>query len=91
MSLRDMTAALADIVAAILLVSFASYIGLSILAIAGASLQRVGPVWIGLYGFLLLMSATKLYGAGVYNAVKSIGGQLLGADASDRQQASSKK
>lgn len=67
----------ANVVAGFVILSFSMYIGLAVLGVYGAQLDRVGPVWIGVYTFILIMSATKLYGTGVYNAVKAIGKGLL--------------
>lgn len=68
---------LADIVAAIVVLSLALFVGLSILAAWGASLGAVPATWFGLYAFVVLMSATKLYGKKIYEAVKSVGKGLL--------------
>lgn len=68
---------LANVVASFVIVSFCLYVGLAVTNTLGAQLDRVGVVWVGVYTFILIMSATKLYGTGVYNAVKAIGKGLL--------------
>lgn len=67
---------LADTTAAIITLSLAAFIGLSLLGIA-TPLTAIPVTWFGLYGFIVLMSATKLYGKAVYESVKSVGKGLL--------------
>lgn len=68
---------LADIVAAILVTSLALFVGLSVVSAAGASLVAIPPTWFGLYAFVVVMSATKLYGKKIYEAVKGAGQGFL--------------
>lgn len=68
---------LADSIAAVVVVSVPLFIGLSALGIFGTTLTGVTATWFGLYSFVVLMSATKLYGKSVYDAVKGVGKGLL--------------
>lgn len=70
---------LADSVAAVTVLSISLFIGLAVLGIAGATLSGIGATWFALYSFVVLMSATKLYGKSVYDAVKGAGQGLLKA------------
>lgn len=68
---------LADIMAAIVVGSIVVFAGMAITGVFGANLSAVGATWLGLYGFIVIMSATKLYGRKIYNAVKGIASELL--------------
>lgn len=70
----------ADIVSSIVVLSVVGFILLSLLDVRGATLEDISATWYAIYSFVLLMSATKLYGEGVYNAVKSVGRGLLGIE-----------
>ena len=63
---------IADFVAALVIVSLVVFLAISILGIGGANLSSVGAIWFGLYAFIMLMSATKLYGKKIYDATKGI-------------------
>lgn len=69
---------LADAIAAIVILSLLLYTGLAIVGAYGASLGAVGTPWFSLYAFIALMSATKLYGKKVYEAVKGAAGLVGG-------------
>lgn len=73
-----------DVIAALVVITFVSYIGAAIFSFAGASLAAVGATWYMLYSFVVLMSAVKLYGKGVFNAVKDSGSTLLKATGQNR-------
>ena len=64
---------LADSIASLVILSLVAFLSASILGISGASLSAVGATWFGLYTFVVLMSATKLYGKKIYNVIKRIG------------------
>jgi fatty-acid desaturase len=68
---------LADIIAAAVLLSLIAFAGLAITGILGASLGAVGTTWFALYSLIVVMSATKLYGKSVYEAVKGAGEGFL--------------
>jgi hypothetical protein len=68
---------LANVVASFVIISFSIYIGLAITNTFGAGLADIHVVWTGVYTFILIMSATKLYGTAIYNAVKAMGEGLL--------------
>lgn len=68
---------LADSIAALTVISVSVFIGLIILGIGGATFTNIGATWFGLYSFVVLMSATKLYGKSVYDAVKGVGNGLI--------------
>lgn len=80
----------ADVIASIVVLSLIAYITIVLLGVNRGTLDDVGLTWFGIYSFLLLMSATKLYGRAVYNAVKRIGAGILGIDQSDNESDSSK-
>lgn len=69
--------ALADFVAAAVVMSLVLFAGLAITGLFGASLGAVGATWFGLYAFIVLMSATKLYGKKIYDSVKGLGKGFL--------------
>jgi small neutral amino acid transporter SnatA (MarC family) len=69
--------AIAEVVAATTILSMVLYVGLVVVGFLGASFAAVGGFALGIYSFLLLMSATKLYGKGVLKAAKDAGGQLM--------------
>lgn len=68
---------LADIIASVILISLVLFIGLSVTSMFGSSLTEIGPTWFGLYALITVMSATKLYGKSVYEAVKGAGSGFL--------------
>jgi len=68
---------IAEGVAATAILSMVLYVGLVVVGFAGATFSAVGGFALGIYSFLLLMSATKLYGKGVLKAAKDAGGKLI--------------
>lgn len=68
---------LADITSAVVLLSLLLFTGMAIVGIGGATLEAVGATWFALYSIIVVMSATKLYGKSVYEAVKSAGGGFM--------------
>jgi uncharacterized integral membrane protein len=68
---------LADIIAAVVLLSLILFIGLAIIGTTTATLKSVGATWFALYSLIVVMSATKLYGKSVYSAVKGAGSGFL--------------
>jgi len=69
---------LADSIAAIVVISVVLFVGLAVGNVFGATLTGISATWFGLYSFIVLMSATKLYGKSVYDAVKGVGKGLIG-------------
>jgi len=76
---------LADSVAALVVLSIVLFVGLVIVGAFGATFAEVGATWFGLYAFIALMSATKLYGKSIYDAVKSVGKGFLGQQTSTQE------
>ena len=68
---------LADSIAAAVVLSVVAVVLLVVLGAGGASFSGVSASLFGLYAFVTLMSATKLYGKSVYEAVKGVGKGLL--------------
>lgn len=68
---------IAEVVAAVTILSMVLYTGLVVVGFAGATFAAVGGFALGIYSFILLMSATKLYGRGVLKAAKDAGGQVI--------------
>lgn len=68
---------IADGIAALFVLSLPGFIGLTIVGLFGATLMPINATWFGLYAFVTLMSATKLYGKSVYNAVKGVASGFL--------------
>ena len=81
---------IAEVVASISILSMVVYVGLVILGISGATFAGIGGVALGLYAFLLLMGATKLYGVGVLKAVKDTGGKFFDAAVQGAQRGNEK-
>lgn len=69
--------ALADITASLVILSLVAFIAAALIGVYEATFSNVGLSWYGLYAFIVIMSATKLYGRGVYNTVKDLGLGLL--------------
>lgn len=67
---------IADIVATVGVISLFIYVGLALVGLFGASLAAVTSMWFGLYSFVVLMSATKLYGKSTLEAVKKAGARI---------------
>jgi len=68
---------IAEVVAAVTILSMVLYTGLVVVGFAGATFAAVSGFALAIYSFILLMSATKLYGRGVLKAAKDAGGQLI--------------
>lgn len=82
--------ALSDTIASIVILSLVAYIGLATLGVYEATLENIGISWFGLYSFIVIMSATKLYGRGVYNTVKDLGLGLLNIEPPNNGRSDSK-
>lgn len=67
---------LADGIAALVFLSLIAFVALGILGV-GVGLSAVGATWFALYSLIVIMSATKLYGKSVYEAVKGAGSGFL--------------
>lgn len=66
-----------NLIASVVVLSLVAYIGLAITSTLGTSLSAVGASWFALYAMVVIMSAIKLYGKGVYNAVRGLGNSVL--------------
>jgi fatty-acid desaturase len=77
---------IAESIAATVILSVVLFVGLVIVGAFGATFAGVGATWFGLYAFIVLMSATKLYGTGIYEAVKGMGKGLLSQQQQPRLQ-----
>jgi len=75
---------LADVIAAVVLLSLLVFIGLAIVGTITATLEAVGTTWFALYSLIVVMSATKLYGKSVYEAVKGAGSGFLKMQNADK-------
>lgn len=59
----------ADVIAAVVVLSLVAFVALALTGFYGASLAAVTLPWYTLYAFVVVMSATKLYGKSVYRVV----------------------
>lgn len=75
---------LADVIAAVVLLSLLVFVGLAIVGTITATLESVGATWFALYSLIVVMSATKLYGKSVYSAVKGAGSGFLKMQNADK-------
>jgi hypothetical protein len=79
---RSFKVVVSNLVAAIVVICAPVLIAIHSIEYIPADLSTVPWLWAGIYSFIALMSATKLYGTGVYNSVKGLGESILGVKSS---------